>query len=232
MDRSHSVPRHSNARAHRQVGRLADSRAEKSERQGSPTTKPMAAEGTLMSAPSSMRRARHTALSVAEARLEWPSRPFRCPRSTNAPSPHECEYPCRPWQSRSTRLTRHGVIQIGCTASTCGWLLSVPLSQDIHETIAKEGSFEDPAAEEHMRHSRWLIVAPCRLRNCGQVSGHGDVRLVGQPELAEARRATPFRSVVHCAPGKKPSSNSVCTASRCKSTLTCRQRACDLGQAP
>src|SRR3989442_2848235 len=44
--------------------------------------------------------------------------------------------------------TRHGVIQIGCTGEHL-WLgfLAVPSSQDIHETIAKEGSFEDPAAE-------------------------------------------------------------------------------------
>ena len=75
----------------------------------------------------------------------------------------------------------------------------MPLHQDIHQAIAKNGGLEDAAVEEHVRHRRRVSVRAMQAEEMCQVPGHGDVRLVGQPELAEARRPTPFGSVVHCA---------------------------------
>src|SRR5215510_10936075 len=80
--------------------------------------------------------------------------------------------------------TRHGVIQIVCPGEHL-WLdfLAVPLHQDVHQTIAKDGGLEDTAVEEHMRHWRGVIVRAMQAEEMCQVSGHSDVRLVGQPEL-------------------------------------------------
>jgi len=151
-----------------------------------------------MSAPSSMPKGTtHSAFS-GPGRLEWPSPAVSMPRSTNAPSPTNANTPAGLGKAVVRGSTRHGVIQIAAPASTCGGFCAVPLSQDIHETIAKEGSFEDPALKTHA--SLALVDRPRHaLRNWCQVSGHGDVRLVGQPELAEARRADDVRrsSTVH-----------------------------------
>src|SRR4029453_16043300 len=83
--------------------------------------------------------------------------------------------------------TRHGVIQIGGAGEHL-WLslLAVPLHQGVHQTIAKGGGLENAAVKEHVRHPRYVSVRPMLAEEMCQVSGHSDVRLVGQPELAEA----------------------------------------------